>query len=492
MAPRVNSGYLWSWIIVISLGMFQFGYAIAMFNVLTKILYEQYKKHGNPVVDNKDLFNSIATTMVPVGAVLGAFTGGILCNMGRRVACLIVDVVSIGASMLTLVFNFYALCGGRFLLGWAAGVFTVICPMFVAETSPEHLAGALGAINQFQVCFGIMIACLWGFLVPFEKLKGQTTLNPEALSTQIWRIIFACPAVFSALQIVLLLLVFKHDTPKFYKQKGNIEAADRVNDLIYPDREDEMNKPVLDEEDREEAPVKKVSLAEHFTPRYRMAFFVGIALSLFQQLTGINAVIFYSNDLFTIGKTGYESEAAAKVGTMLVGVVNWASAMAAIPLLARFGRKTLLIFGQIGMGLCLGTLGIFALMDQQTGIKAVTLLFLCFFEFSIGPVMWLYAAEIMTETGMAAASLVNWATTIIFGFCTSPMFKLFTPAGMYFIFAGISVVGLLFEIFCIRETKGLSKEEIANLYVPKELQYQDELVAAAEEEEEYMKSEESI
>lgn len=128
---------------------------------------------------------------------------------------------------------------------------------------------------------------------------------------------------------------------------------------------------------------------------------VGIALALFQQLTGINAVIFYSNDIFTKGQTGYNSEKAAKIGTMLVGVINWGSALIAIPLLTRFGRKTLLIFGQIGMGISLLILGILAIKEVNLGIKVFTLLFVAFFELSIGPILWLYAAEIMTETGMA-------------------------------------------------------------------------------------------
>lgn len=189
-----------------------------------------------------------------------------------------------------------------------------------------------------------------------------------------------------------------------------------------------------------------------------------------QQLTGINCVIFYSGDIFTRGKEGYESEHAAKIGTMLVGVVNWASTMATIPLLSKFGRKTLLIFGQIGMSISLIILGILAIKHQDTGIKVFTLFFVAFFELSIGPILWLYAAEIMTETGMAAASLITWIVTIIFGLFTNTLFDGITAEGVYFTFTGIALLGLLFIVFFVKETRGLSKDKIQSLYAPAEYQ----------------------
>lgn len=149
---------------------------------------------------------------------------------------------------------------------------------------------------------------------------------------------------------------------------------------------------------------------------------------------------------------------------MLVGVVNWAAAMIAIPLLTRFGRKFLLISGQIAMGISLLLLGIFAIIDSTTAIIIFTLCFVAFFEFSIGPILWLYAAEIMTESGMAAASLITWIVTIIFGLFTSKLFDALTAKGMYFTFTGVDVVGLLFIIIFIKETRGRSKDEIQFLY----------------------------
>ena len=356
--------------------------------------------------------------------------------------------------------------------------FTVIAPLFISETSPAEVAGSLGAINQFMVTAGIMVADILGFIVPYEYKEGSDTiLNPDVYTTKVWRVVFIIPGCMAVLQTILVLFVFRSDTPKYYKQNNMIDQVSSVNALIYKGEltssgrpaqnnsgapSSEVNRSVLDDEDKQvEA---KVPISALFTPRYRMAFTIGWCLAIFQQLTGINAVIFYSGDIFTRGKVGYDSEHSGKIGTMLVGVVNWAAAMIAIPLLTRLGRKFLLISGQIAMGASLLLLGIFAITDSTTAIIVFTLWFVAFFEFSIGPILWLYAAEIMTESGMAAASLITWIVTIIFGLFTSKLFDALTAEGMYFTFTGIDVVGLLFILFLIKETKGKSKEEIQYLY----------------------------
>lgn len=355
MAKEINMVYLTLWMFTISIGMYQFGYAIGHYNILTKMMYKQYKANGDPVLKSQDDFNSAATTIIPIGAAFGALTASSLCSLGRKNALLIANAVIAIGSGITLIFNFWALIGGRLLLGYGAGAFTVIAPVFISEASPPEVAGSMGAINQFMCCVGIMIADILGFIIPYEYKKGEIEVNKELLTSKTWRIIFAIPLCLAILQSLLVLLIFRNDTPKFYTQKGDHESVERVNQLIYKGRETELNNSVV-KSSEESAP--RVSLKAHCGSKYRNAFIIGNLLSMFQQLTGINAVIFYSNDIFTGGKSGYESENAAKIGTMLVGVVNWAFAMVAIPLLVKFGRKTLLIYGQIGMGISLLALGI--------------------------------------------------------------------------------------------------------------------------------------
>ena len=318
-----------------------------------------------------------------------------------------------------------------------------------------------------------MFADFLGFAVPYESLESSSSINPEVYTTKSWRGVFIVPAGIAIAQTLIILVVFRHDTIKYYIQKGMKENVKRVESLIYKEEAinservalyeenesppNQINKSIKNDvenqsnEDENVELKEKVSIVQLFTARYRKAFIVGCLLAVFQQITGINAVIFYSNDIFTRGLSGYESEKSAKIGTMLVGVVNWAAAMSSIPLLTKFGRKTLLIFGQIGMGISLLLLAVFALIDQPIAIKILTLFFVAFFELSIGPILWLYAAEIMTESGMAAASLITWIITIIFGLFTSKFFDLLKPVGVYFTFTGIDLLGLVFVIIVIKE-----------------------------------------
>lgn len=466
MADKINIVFLGIWMTVISIGMFQFGYCIGMFNSLTNVLFHQYERKGDPVIKNLNDFNAVITTMIPLGAAVGAFTGGALCSLGRRNALFIVNFVIMAGAGITMIFSFYALIIGRILLGFGVGSFTVIAPLFISETSPAQVAGSMGAINQFMVTAGIMVAYIMGFMAPFEYLKGVDPLpenrNESVYTTQSWRIIFIIPAAIAVLQSLLVLFVFRYDTPKYYRQNEKHKEVEAVEALIYKEKQTEINRSMLENSNNNQN--QKVPISALFTPRYRKAFIVGCLLAIFQQLTGINAVIFYSNDIFVGDRTGYESERAAKIGTVIVGIVNWAFALIVIPLLTRFGRKTLLIFGQLGMGSSLLVLAILSIVGSPTGIIVFTLIFVAFFELSIGPILWLYAAEIMTESGMAAASLITWIITIIFGLFTSRLFELLTPKGMYFTFTGIDILGLLFILFFIKETKGKSKSEIESLY----------------------------
>lgn len=172
-------------------------------------------------------------------------------------------VIAVG-SAITMIFNFYALLGGRLLIGYGAGAYTVIAPLFISETSPTSVAGSMGAINQFMVCAGIMIADILGFIVPYAAVKGgkEDEQNPEIFTTKIWRVIFIIPAVLSALQTLLVLFIFRHDTPKYYKQNKMTEAVQRVEDLIYAEKVSEINKSVLEETNNENKN-DKVSLGAH-------------------------------------------------------------------------------------------------------------------------------------------------------------------------------------------------------------------------------------
>lgn len=181
---------------------------------------------------------------------------------------------------------------------------------------------------------------------------------------------------------------------------------------------------------------------------FRWALVIGCTLAAFQQLTGINVVIFYSNKVFVSGsvpgKQTYSDLVDARTGTVVVGIVNWAATMVTIPLLGRLGRKVLLLIGHTGMLISLVALGICAIFNDNMLIILFTVIFIAFFEIGVGSVLFLYAAEIMTEIGVSMALVVCWSLTILISMITPRMILCLGQKGLYFMFAGINVVGWLF------------------------------------------------
>ena len=141
-----------------------------------------------------------------------------------------------------------------------------------------------------------------------------------------------------------------------------------------------------------------------------------------------------------------------------------ASTAVAIGLLKCYGRRTLFIFGQFTMAISLGLLGMFDVLGQTAIEQVFVLAFVCFFEFSQGPICWLYNAEIMPLKGVTIATLVNWACTLIISFATPAMIDTLGISGTFFIFAGCCAVGLIFMIAFVPETKGKTPAQIKNMF----------------------------
>jgi MFS family permease len=245
MADKVNLVYLSIWMATIALGMFNFGYGVGMFNNFTEIVFLQYENKKANVISNMSTFDSLVTTAFPVGAAFGSFTGGMIAALGRRNGLLITNLIVCVGTGITMIFSFYALIIGRIIFGFGCGVYTVIVPLFISETSPPSVAGVMGAISQFNVTGGIMIAYLLGYIAPLRYTKnGGVETNEDVFTTNAWRIVFIFPAGVAIIQSLLVLLVFRYDTPKYYRQKGQDELEQKVYQAIYKSRDSEINKSV--------------------------------------------------------------------------------------------------------------------------------------------------------------------------------------------------------------------------------------------------------
>ena len=185
-----------------------------------------------------------------------------------------------------------------------------------------------------------------------------------------------------------------------------------------------------------------------FDPRYRRATWVGITLSIFSQLTGINVIMFYSNILFkglSMSNTSI---------TALIGVVNFITPIIRLMLLMCFGRKTLMVTFNIGMTIVLILLAVFSFYSESIGMIICVLLFIAFFEFSSGTITWLYLAEIMQAKAIGIATFLNWTVNLIVSIAVPYSVRAF-HIGYIFLFLGIfTFIGTLIIIFLMIETKG--------------------------------------
>ena len=302
----------------------------------------------------------------------------------------------------------------------------------ITEIAPITISGSLGATVQNMVTFGFVIAYSLGFLVPYEYMEdGQ--LNDEIYTSEIWRYIFSIPGVIALIQFLFLMTIFRDETPKFYEKNGQQEEARQVYLRIHS--EDALETPLLSNNTNVESfPREEATFFDIFGSKYRFTLFVGLMVFTLSQFTGINAVLFYSNEIFTLNYVGHAAEREARIGTMLIGITMFVTSFLSSILLARMGRRKILLIGHLGMFVALAVLGVLTIYENNLWIKVLTISFVFFYGFSIGTLVWIYTSEILTENGMSFATFWNWLLTILFGLFTSQGFEALTPQGMYFLF----------------------------------------------------------
>lgn len=193
---------------------------------MTSIMHSMYEAEGKFVIEDENLFNSLISGLIPLGAIPGTFLVTITSQKGRRLSYLIIGVIVLLGTALSMIFNMWALIFGRLIIGLGMGMYATIGPLFISEITPPNLSGPLGSFNQMGLVTGILGAYATAFMLPLPE-------DSDATTNQIWRLIFVVPGVISLLQSILFLLVFRYDTPNFYKTQGNLENYNKVCQRIY-------------------------------------------------------------------------------------------------------------------------------------------------------------------------------------------------------------------------------------------------------------------
>ena len=402
----------------------------------------------------------IVVSAVLVGAVIGASISGILADKyGRRIMVIAAAIVfGIGAIFTALTPEVYTLIVGRIVVGIAIGIASFIAPLYIAEVAPVSIRGALVSLNQLAITVGIVIS----YLVDFA-------LAPSGG----WRWMLGLAVVPS---IVLGIgMYFMPPSPRWLYSKGRIDKARSVLERIR------MTKNVTEEmkEIRESLVCEQeCNWSEILDPVVRPALIIGIGLAAFQQLTGINTVIYYAPTILEFA--GFQSAAVSILATAGIGMINVIMTIVAILLIDRVGRRPLLLIGLIGMIISLGILGTaFFLpgLSSSLGLLAVIslMLYVGSFAIGLGPVFWLMISEIyplrIRGRAMSTATIVNWGTNLLVAITFLSLIQLIGTPGTFWLYSIIGIAAWIFVYFLVPETKGKSLEEIeAHLRAGKRIQ----------------------
>ena len=367
-------------------------------------------------------------------------------------------VLGIGAIFTSLTPEVYTLILGRIVVGIAIGIASFIAPLYIAEVAPVSIRGALVSLNQLAITVGIVIS----YLVDFALASSGG-----------WRWMLGLAVVPSL--VLGIGMYFMPPSPRWLYSKGRIDKARSVLERIR------MTKNVTEEmkEIRESLVCEQeCKWSEILDPVVRPALIIGIGLAAFQQLTGINTVIYYAPTILEFA--GFQSAAVSILATAGIGMINVIMTIVAILLIDRVGRKPLLLIGLIGMIISLGILGTaFVLpgLSSSLGLLAVIslMLYVGSFAIGLGPVFWLMISEIyplrIRGRAMSTATIVNWGTNLLVAITFLSLIQLIGTPGTFWLYSIIGIAAWIFVYFLVPETKGKSLEEIeAHLRAGKRIQ----------------------
>jgi sugar porter (SP) family MFS transporter len=384
-----------------------------------------------------------------LGAVVGAGVSGALSDrLGRRTIILLAATIfAVGAIGAGLAPSVWVLIFFRFFLGLGVGSASALVPSYISESAPTDVRGSLSSLFQLAITLGILIAYL---------------VNAAFATVGSWR--WPVGLAFVPALILLVGMYFLPETPRWLVSKGREDEARRVLERTRSDEEVEQELQEIRQAEEEEG--AQAGYRELLAPWVRPMLVVGIGLAVFQQLVGINTVIYYAP---TIIKSTGLADVASLLATVGIGVVNVVMTIVAISVIDRVGRKPLLLVGLAGMTVSLGIIGAaFAFSGLSGIISWVTLgglmLYIASFAVSFGPILWVMLPEIFPlkarGTGTGVSALSNWGANFVVAQAFLPLVALIGRSAVFWILAAICIVAALFIYFLVPETKGRSLEQI--------------------------------
>ncbi len=386
-----------------------------------------------------------------LGAVVGALLSGKLADsISRKWTKFVAGCVFTCAGLWSALSpDVGSLIASRAVLGLAVGTSSFVAPMYIAEQSPRKLRGGMTALNQFA---GITLGILLAYVADFGLVGFSHN----------WRWMFGFEAIPGLLLVAAMLFV--PHTPRWLVQRSRSDEALEVLRHTRPgiDPGDEVHE--IEQVSQSQSAFR---LRQLLGPKVRMLLVVGVGMAVFQQVLGINTVIYFGTTILHFTGLNLSTSVAE---TVFIGLVNFVFAGVAVLLIDKVGRKPLLVLSAVGCTLTLIVLGIY--FFQGTGFRhvnadlalAALLGYLAFFEIGLGPVFWVMIAEIYPlrsrPKAMAVATMFNWAFNFLVSYYFLQLVEVVGKAGTFWLYAGLGFCASVFVLRFVPETKERSLEEI--------------------------------
>jgi len=391
-----------------------------------------------------DVQLEFAVGIALAGALAGSAVAGYSADRWGRRRVLLATGLGFGVfSLLSgMALGLLSFSAARFCVGACIGVASLVTPLYLAEMSPARIRGALVSLNQLAITVGIVAA----YFVDFALAGGRD-----------WRWMFIT-AVFPA-AILVTGMLFLPETPRWLARQGLREQALEGFHRVGRGHEAEAELLEVEQALREE----REGLGVLFQPGFRLAVLVGVGLAIFQQITGINTIIYYSPEILRL--SGYPSAKAAILAAAVIGIANVLVTVVSMLLVDRLGRRFLLLVGSAGMGAALALMGA-AFHRQAAGavVFGEMIGYIVCFGIGLGPVVWLLISEIyptkIRGQAMSLATLSLWGANSVVAGTFLSLIRAAGPAGTFWIYSFICVLCFVFCLTMVPETKGKSLEAI--------------------------------
>ncbi len=430
------------WSVVVALGGFLFGLDVAVISGAEQEIQRIWLL--------SDVMHGQAIASALYGTIIGALFGGIPAEkFGRKNTLIVIGLLylisSVGSALAPEVFSFMIF---RFVGGLGVGASSVVAPMYISEIAPAKNRGQLVATFQFNIVFGILLAYFSNYLLSDLGADG-------------WRWMLAIIA-FPAL-LFIILMFFVPESPRWLMvHRKEYDKARKILEVSDPNGVDEAIAAIHQAIDEEK---QRTTLSQFFKRRYTVPILLAFLIAFFNQMSGINAIIYFAPRVFEMAGIG---KSAAFLQSAGIGAANLIFTMLGLYLIDKLGRKKLMLIGSIGYIISLGAVAAAFQYQGLNGIIVPVCLFLFIASHAIGQgaVIWVFISEIFPNQvrsyGQSLGSSTHWIMAAI----VTSVFPLFAnnpnigPAKIFLFFAFMMVLQLLWVIFKMPETKGVPLEQL--------------------------------